>query len=463
MNLGPESETVEFKKSTGELKEAAVSICAILNKRKEGTLYFGVENNGDIVGQDIGAKTARDVSHRIYEKIRPIPNISVDVLWDGERRYIRVAFDGKEVPYSSDGRYYMRVSDEDREMTQEQLRDLFYDIGDNSEWENGLTEHTIDDVDNELLVQCHKAGTESGRIKGRYDKENMLSKLRLLVGGNLTNAGNCLLSVHGPVTLRMGLFATDEMVTFLDIKRFQGNMIECIDEAMIFIKKSIRWRVEIPGLRRVEVPEVPEEAIREIVINSFVHARYKNASATPHRISISPGRIEVFNPGRLPSGIVPEEYLGGRHDSDLKNPAIAEFMFRSAVIEAFGTGFRKVLSLCNEKDIRYDYHNDPFGFTFIFFRDPLFTAETVPIPQGSEMEVYRLLQKDDKLTADVIAQLIGRDVRTVFRKIDVLKQKGLIKRDGSTRKGHWAILPAPFNIDTVDRKRRKNSEEDKEQ
>ena len=49
-NLGIETEQIEFKKSTGELKEAIASIVAILNKHGAGELYFGVRNNGEIIG-----------------------------------------------------------------------------------------------------------------------------------------------------------------------------------------------------------------------------------------------------------------------------------------------------------------------------------------------------------------------------------------------------------------------------
>ena len=38
MNIGMESETVEHKKSTSELKEGVSSIAAILNKHKAGEL-----------------------------------------------------------------------------------------------------------------------------------------------------------------------------------------------------------------------------------------------------------------------------------------------------------------------------------------------------------------------------------------------------------------------------------------
>ena len=53
MNLGKETETLEFKKTTGELKSAMISISSILNKHGVGTLYFGVKPNGEVVGQDI--------------------------------------------------------------------------------------------------------------------------------------------------------------------------------------------------------------------------------------------------------------------------------------------------------------------------------------------------------------------------------------------------------------------------
>ena len=53
MNLGAENETTEFKKTTGEIKEGIISIAAMLNKHCRATLYFGVKNNGDIIGHCI--------------------------------------------------------------------------------------------------------------------------------------------------------------------------------------------------------------------------------------------------------------------------------------------------------------------------------------------------------------------------------------------------------------------------
>ena len=62
MNLGRENEIVEFKETSGEINEAVIDIVAMLNKHGRGTLYFGVKNNGNVIGFQIGDSTERDIS-----------------------------------------------------------------------------------------------------------------------------------------------------------------------------------------------------------------------------------------------------------------------------------------------------------------------------------------------------------------------------------------------------------------
>ena len=49
MNLGIETEYIEFKQSTSQLGKALESMVAMLNKRGEGEVYFGVLDNGDVL------------------------------------------------------------------------------------------------------------------------------------------------------------------------------------------------------------------------------------------------------------------------------------------------------------------------------------------------------------------------------------------------------------------------------
>ncbi|MEA1945580.1 MAG: hypothetical protein U9N07_09700 [Euryarchaeota archaeon] len=49
-----ETETLELKKSTSELKKAIISIAAILNKHRKGESYFGI--GGSVVVQGVGGR-----------------------------------------------------------------------------------------------------------------------------------------------------------------------------------------------------------------------------------------------------------------------------------------------------------------------------------------------------------------------------------------------------------------------
>ncbi|MDP3048579.1 MAG: ATP-binding protein [Thermodesulfovibrionales bacterium] len=66
-----ESETLELKKTTSEIKEAIISIAAILNKHQHGELFFGIKNNSTVTGQNVTEKTIRDVSKSIADHIEP--------------------------------------------------------------------------------------------------------------------------------------------------------------------------------------------------------------------------------------------------------------------------------------------------------------------------------------------------------------------------------------------------------
>ena len=75
-----ETEELEFKKSTAELKEGVISLSSMLNKHGHGVLYFGVKNDGSVFGQQIGLNTTSDISKEIRNCLRPIviPSVSVE-------------------------------------------------------------------------------------------------------------------------------------------------------------------------------------------------------------------------------------------------------------------------------------------------------------------------------------------------------------------------------------------------
>ena len=99
VNIGSETEQIEYKKSIGELKEAMFSIAAILNKHQKGELYFGVKNDGTVIGQEINDESLRKVSQAIGNHIKPAIYPEIKIQPFGDRETILVRFEGSRCPY----------------------------------------------------------------------------------------------------------------------------------------------------------------------------------------------------------------------------------------------------------------------------------------------------------------------------------------------------------------------------
>lgn len=439
-----ETETLEFKKSTSELKEGIISLASMLNKHQNGMLYFGVKNDGTVVGQQIGASTTSDVSKAIKDHLKPRITPSIELVKKDGKDVIKVEVRGEDTPYSSYGRYYIRSDDEDLPMTNAQLESYFLNKNyDYSKWEKEATTYTVDDVDEELLIRYVNDGNESGRINFLFkDVKTTLKKLELLNGEYLNNAGYYLFSDKKPLLLKLATYPTDERIRFSDMKQFKGNIFECINEAIKYVTNNIRWRAEIKGTARVEIPEIPLEAFREIIVNSFAHMKMNPSSS--NEIYITPTKIHIYNPGPLVPGTDPEMFASGEQGSMIRNPLIATVLYYNKTIDAFGTGFERVFRLC--RNMEYSYTSNQFGFTFEFIRSNNEMINDVINDRISgeltsdERLVLELLKKNGrKYTKQEMANSIGKSVSTINRVLNGLKDKELIERIGSNKTGHWIV------------------------
>ncbi|MCL5028101.1 MAG: ATP-binding protein, partial [Bacteroidetes bacterium] len=117
-----ESESIETKKSIAQLRESLKSISAILNKHQKGTLYFGIDPKGIPVKNLHSEKTLRDISQIISDNIEPKIYPSISLIRYNKVDVIKIAFEGNQIPYAAEGRYYIRVADEDKQMSSEELK-----------------------------------------------------------------------------------------------------------------------------------------------------------------------------------------------------------------------------------------------------------------------------------------------------------------------------------------------------
>ena len=369
MNFGIETETLEFKKSTAELDAAINSISAILNKHQAGEIYFGIKKNGEVIGQVVTEQTLRDISQKIGNLIEPriYPEISKVVI-DG-KDCIHVRFEGKQTPYFAKGIAKIRVADEDLTMTPQELANYIRDnASEGNQWENYTSNKLVEDADEALLKKYVDKARTAGRISFDYtDKASVLKRLGLSEGNYLTNAGKVLFSDDIIQDVQMAIFATNERLTFLDIQRVHGPIIRLVDVAEKYIMNNIHWRVVFDGsIQRKEIPEVPADAVREALLNSFCHKDH--GSGQSNEVAIFKDRIEIYNPGEFPKGYTPEDFIEHSERPIRRNPIIARTLYYSKDVESFGSGLKRIHDVCTAAGVKYGFNQLKSGFVVVFYR-----------------------------------------------------------------------------------------------
>jgi ATP-dependent DNA helicase RecG len=430
-----ESETVELKKGLAELKQGLISIAAILNKHQAGTLWFGVRNDGAITGIDANEKTLRDLSQSIAAHIEPkiYPRIS-DVIIAG-KHCIKITFSGDDTPYFAYGRAFMRVADEDRQLSVKQLKDLIASQSRESlRWDNQSGKFTLADLDPDKIKRFVERASLSWDTP-----QNALAKLGLIKEGQLLNPARLFFGAK-PLQLRCAVFLSTESSTIIDRHDFEGDILELIEEAQKYILKNIHIGMRLDGLRRVDVPEIAVEALREAIINAFCHRDYYDPDYI--QMAIFKDRVEIRNPGTLYGNLTIEDLRKG-NVSQRRNPLIADLFRRIEMVEAWGRGMPLILKYAPDVVFR------EIGNLFIVsFNRPSFleqegdreaaTQETTQ--ETTQEKILAGLRTEPTLTRKLLAQRLGISEDGVKYHLNKLKTAGKIRHVGPTKGGRWEVV-----------------------
>ena len=440
MNIGTEGEVLEFKKTTGEKKDAMDSICAMLNKHCKGTVYFGVDDNGYVLGQQVSDSTKRDISRIIDEAIEPRITPTIEsIILDG-KNVIKVSFSGYNRPYSTYGRYLTRIGTENRKMSNDELRRLIKNDDYSSKWEEELTDKTIEDIDDDTLIDFYNSAKSCGRLEMKeYSKEKLLHILDLIKDGYLKNAGYALFGKNVKIGLKLATYATENKITFLDLKLVNDNIYNLVGIALEYVLNKINWRVEIGTRKRDEIPEIPEEALREIIVNAFAHADY---DVVPEiEIGIHPKKIEIYNPGTFPDDLTPYDFINSNLSSYKRNRIILDVLFRSKDVEKSGTGFQRVNELCVTQNVSWTFRKVAYGFYFEFIRTNVQINVQINVHlTDQEQAIFNLILSNERISKEELAIRINKSEKTVQRIISKLIDYKLIERVGSNKDGYWKVV-----------------------
>ena len=422
INIGSKTEQIEYKKSIGELKEAIFSIVAILNKHQKGELYFGVKNDGTVIGQEINDESLRKVSQAIGNHIKPAIYPEIKIQQFGDRKTILVHFKGNRCPYLAYNVPRIRVADEDLVMDQDTY-DAMIRKRDNIDyaWEKRVSKYKISDINKDAFSEYLRRAKEAGRIDFEdTDVKVVLDKLELIEGDYLLNAGAALFCDCGIINeLQIAKFASDERLTFTDIRRYSGSVMELKKRAEQYIIDAMDWRVEFGNLTRKEIPEIPLDAIREAITNSFGHRMFDSGQS--NEIAIFKNRIEIYNPGAFPVNKTPESYVVGNQRPIRRNPLITRTLYYSKDMESFATGLKRIKNACNKAGCRVEFKTLEDAFIVVFYR-----YITQNLSDTAQKTAQKIIQKEEKINALLqyckepknrkeMMEFLGIKHRTTFR------------------------------------------------
>lgn len=426
-----------------------------------GTILLGIEE-----GQDEPLATQRvadDFADRLRKRLAQITvNVGVAVRKvvagnGGEFVEIQVFRNEQSIAATSDGRFFIRVSDETRRLLPDDLGRLMAEKN-SFVWElqttKGIPARSYDEAKLADFVERVRASDRvSEFVRGKADAE-LLEHYLFVRTGLLTNLGILWI---GRREDRAALLYPPEIQCIKYDERgrkvrkqvwndYRLNPLELIEAVW---REVPDWKefYELPdGLFRKSVPHYDEVVVRELLANALAHRPYTQRGDI--FLNLHPDRLEVHNPGLLPIGVTPRNIL---HTSSKRNPHLAKMFYDLKLMEGEGSGFDRMYEvlLTSGRPIPEVQQGDDRvvvtvrkQITRTVIVDFMVKADqSLPLSQ-KELITLGLLAQHEALTAmDLVKTLELSRAEDLKHWIGRLKDWGVVNARGRTKATEYFIEP----------------------
>ena len=456
-----EDHKTEFKEEV--YKKLDREIVAFANA-SGGKIYIGITDDGEIKGVNITNGLKSQIEN-IAKNCDPKISISFQEI-KKEKVLIVEIKESEKKPHRCSSGYYIRLGAISQKLKSEEIRDFM-------EKEDLLNFDKVfcKDFDFKKDFDKEKLFSFMDRTEIKYNRRNYIQILENLKiakkqGSKIifNKAGVLFFSKNldkffAHAEISCALFkGTDKHHNIIDRKIFNRDIINNIEDSVSFLKKHLRLEYHFPKgqLRRKEILEIPEDALREALVNAVTHRNYiaEEASVT---VEIYNDRVEIYNFGGLHKKLKKSEF-GTK--SVTRNKLIASLMLRAKYIERMGTGIKKMRSLVRKaglKPIKFKFTNFT---TLTFYRKPLPGGYVIKSPEVVAMENFikklskTLGVRETKVnellkilhhieTNNFSKQSYSKDnqvaLRTLNRDITLLKKHKFISFEGSKKTGKYKV------------------------
>lgn len=286
--------------------------------------------------------------------------------------------------------------------------------------------------------------------------------------GNLTNAG-ALLADESPMrqarifcTRWNGLTMTNGLGEAIDDVELDGCVIGQLQDAVSFVRNNSRKKWWKEADYREDLPDYPERAVTETIVNAIIHRDYMQMGSEIH-IDMYDNRLEVYSPGGMIDGRLIQQLNPMTVPSKRRNPLLADFFNRLGLMERRGSGMKKIINAYKQYEYIKNYHAPEFSSNASEFHVTLWNlnfgedkANVFPTEKHSNIidkthkddgefakefaketpkfgkefvkatrQIYKLISQNPKINATQIAASIGlstRQVQKYMRRLQDLKK-----------------------------------------
>lgn len=451
-----ESINTEFKSwnKVSDMKKRinlAVDELIAFANNKGGTLYFGVEDNGEVTGCD-GNYDLQNIIESIYEKTRPSIFVDPEEIEYNGKKVIALTVTSDGITHATtDGRCLKRLGKNSKPFYPDEMSNRYSEIQSSDFSGRILSDSTEDDI-NKLEVYKLKEKLKARNPESTLADMDDIAFLRDLAlikydGNNikLTVAGllfvgkeqsiNRLLPQAEVIYLHYSETNLEEYDARLDMK---APIISVIDRLSEKIQDSNRIVNVQVGLFRLEIADFPEKVFQEALLNALSHRDYQSQGAV--YVKHYPNKIVIENPGAFLDGITEENII--THPSVPRNKLIAETLQHLKYVQRTGQGvdiiFREMLS-SGKPFPEYRSYNDAVSLTIYSAVDDVDFVKFIANEENelgrtfslSELMILRYLKDNRKITMSEAESLIQEARDQAQNACNNLKRYGLIELSGN--------------------------------
>ena len=191
----------------------------------------------------------------------------------------------------------------------------------------------------------------------------ILENMNLLKEGSLT-ASAALLFAKTPqyklpaFIVKAGAFDANDVSSsqYRDSRDITGKLSDVFRNTVYFVVSNIHHVQGNQGVNSIGIPEIPPEAIEELVSNAIIHRDY--FISAPVRVFLFKNSVEIISPGCLPNNLTVENIKKG--NSNTRNPLLASYANHLVPYRGYGSGIIRALALYPDIDFIDDREGNQF-------------------------------------------------------------------------------------------------------